>query len=420
MMSFNKVKVVIVRELREKLFSKTFIVMTLLIPGIILLTIGIQAFFKTYDDDVSKQIVIVAETPELKTELQNKFSEKDFVKEKKIVLTYETLSRSAFEKELAKLRPALADGSLSGVVFIPQTALRDKKIYYYSKTPNDKSVTYKLNSVINDVLVSEYFRGKGINENDLEFAKKSVDVKEMKVTEKSIAEQNRGGEILTFVFVFFLYMSLLTSGQLVLRSVVEEKQNRIVEVLLSSINTNELMAGKILGSSVTAFAQMLIWLAPVVVAFSTSWLALPKELTIVVPAWQWVYFLFNFVLGLITFLGLFAATGALFDNEQDAQTGMWPLMLLIMIPFFIAFSLMNNPTNSLGRIASFVPFSAFFVMPARIGMLDVPTYEVILSIIVNLITLLLIIPVTGKIYRIAVLKTGKKPSWSEIIKWLRS
>jgi len=146
---------------------------------------------------------------------------------------------------------------------------------------------------------------------------------------------------------------------------------------------------------------------------------LPPEFVLNIKLTNILYFLFNYFIGLITFMGLFAAVGAMFDNEQDAQSGQWPVMMLIMIPFFIAISMQNNPSNQIAKIASIVPFSSIIVMPGRMTLVDVPAWEFILSIVLSLITMVLIFILAGKIYRVGILMTGKKPKWSEIIQWLR-
>ena len=204
-----------------------------------------------------------------------------------------------------------------------------------------------------------------------------------------------------------------------MRSVVEEKSNKIVEVLLSSISSKELLTGKILGMSITAFIQMAIWLLPVFLLVSTAWFVLPPEITLTIGISHLFYFLFNFFIALITFLGLYATVGSIFDNDQDAQSGGWPLLILIMIPFFIAISMISNPESSIARIASFVPFASLIVMPARMTILEVPLWQLVLSSVINIAVMISIFPVAGKIYRVGILSTGKKPKWSEVIKWLK-
>ena len=131
------------------------------------------------------------------------------------------------------------------------------------------------------------------------------------------------------------------------------------------------------------------------------------------------YFLFNYGLALITYVALYATVGAIFDNPQDAQSGVWPLMLLIMIPFFIALGLESNSQTSLAIITSLLPFASLIVMPARILMVEVPMWQVLLAIVINVVVLIGIFKLAGKIYRIGILLTGKKPKWSEVFRWLK-
>jgi ABC-2 type transport system permease protein len=179
------------------------------------------------------------------------------------------------------------------------------------------------------------------------------------------------------------------------------------------------MTGKIIGTSITGVAQMFIWLIPLMLVISSSIFVLPKDFTIDVNLLQVAYVLFNFLIGLITFLGLFATAGAVFDNVQDAQSGMWPIMLLIVIPFFIGFSLVFNPENTIGIVASMLPFASIIVMPARLTLVDVPSWQFALAVFVNLSTLALIFPLAGKIYRVGILMSGKKPKLGEVVGWLK-
>ncbi len=418
-MNTNKVKGIIKRELKDKLFAKSFIIMTLLIPGIIILSIGIQAWVNSYEEESASKALIVSEIPGLTNELKEEFNQDKSIKAKDYIISYDEMSKADFEINIKKLKPLLLDESLNAIIFIPKTALKNKELIYYSKNPKNRALKSKLGSVINNVLVAKYFSGRELNKKDIAFAKKSIDFNSMKVSAEKIQEEGLGPEILSFGFTFLLYMGLMLSGTLILRSVIEEKSNRIVEVLLSSVSSSDLMIGKIIGASITSLAQMFIWLVPVIIIFSTSWFMLPVKFTFSISIWEWLYFFLNFLIGIVTFLGLFAAVGAIFDNDQDAQSGLWPLMMLIMIPFFIALSVGNNPDNSLAVWTSVLPFSSIIVMPARMTLVDVPVYQFVISIIVNLATLIVIFPVAGKIYRIGILMTGKKPTWKEVAGWVK-
>ncbi|MDP3443509.1 MAG: ABC transporter permease, partial [Ignavibacteria bacterium] len=111
--------------------------------------------------------------------------------------------------------------------------------------------------------------------------------------------------------------------------------------------------------------------------------------------------------------------GSIFDNPQDASGGTMPIMMLIIIPFFIAISMMENPNKPYAEIASLIPFSSVIVMPARMALIEVPLWQQIGALVFNIAALFAIFPLAGKIYRVGILWTGKKPKWSEVIKWLK-
>jgi ABC-2 type transport system permease protein len=201
--------------------------------------------------------------------------------------------------------------------------------------------------------------------------------------------------------------------------VIEEKNSRVVELVLSSINATEMMSGKILGASITALLQMMVWLSPIVIVVGFSLPILPVELSLQLSPGLTIYYLYNFFIGLITFLGLFATVGSIFNNVQESQSGTMPLMMVIIVPFLITLSLIKNPNNALAAISSMLPFASIMVMPSRMVLTDVPLWQIGLSNLVNILTIMLLFPVAGKIYRIGILKTGKKPTWAEFRKWIK-
>ena len=173
--------------------------------------------------------------------------------------------------------------------------------------------------------VEKYFKSKNIPVEELKYARLSVDISSFKITKgEEIKEEGYGNLILSYLFSFLLYLSLIMMGSMVMQTVIQEKSNRIVEVLLSSVTSTELMVGKILGAAITGLLQMIIWISPIILVASTTWFVLPENLTIDITFMQVAYLLFNFFLGLLIFVGLFATVGSIFEDPQDAKSGMWP------------------------------------------------------------------------------------------------
>ncbi len=417
---FNKrVLAVIKRELREKLISKAFIVMTLLVPGLLFVLLGVQTLLMT-SEQKNLKIEIVSENAQMTSLFQNEMLTSELIKDHKYIFSFSTMVPIEFKKYLESQRQVLADEKLGGIVYVSASAMKDKKVDYYSKSSQNMSLFKDLDGPINKALIDSYFSNKTLSKEDLDYARKGVDFTGYKVSkEGGIKEEGYGNMILAYLLTFLLYFSMIMIGQMTMQSVIEEKSSKIVEVILSSVSPTELMTGKILGASITGVIQMAIWLSPIILIMSTTFFVLPKELIFSISSTVIIYTLINFFIGLLTFIGLFAMLGAIFDNPQDASSGTLPVMMLIIIPFFIALSMMDNPNRPIAEIASYFPFASIIVMPARLTLVGVPIWQLVAAFVVNILTFLALFPLTGKIYRVGILRTGKKPKWSEVIKWLK-
>ena len=408
------------RELREKLFSKTFIIMTVLLPLFMIGILAFQTFLYSYEGDSNTNLIIAAESPSLTSEMEKEFRALPFVESGYYKIQFETIKKSELDDYINSRKSDLLSEKLTGLIYIPDSAVTSKRIEYFSKNPTNKTLFDKVKPTINNVLVTRYFQGKDISEKDISYARQNIDFNNFRISsDKAVEEEGAGTIIVAFLFTFLLYFSLIFIGQMMMRSVVAEKTNRIVEILLSSANSKELMTGKILGTSITGLIQMVIWILPVILLITTAWFTLPSDFALKLNMAQIGYFLLNYFIGLITFMGLFTAVGAIFDNEQDTQSGMWPVLMLIMIPFFIAIAMLENSENSIAKVASMLPFASIIVMPARMVLSEIPVWQFIVSFLVNIGTMLLLFPLAGKIYRVGILMSGKKPKWSEVVKWLR-
>ena len=382
--------------------------------------LGLQTFLLHYSDVENAFLIIASESQDVLDSVQTELLQLPKYEDGNIEFMFEKMNREKLETRLSNVRSEILEAKITGIIFIPDAALKNKEVEYYSKNPNNSVLLNRLRPSVNKVLTDMYFVGRQLSDEELEYAKNNVDFNGFRISsDKEIKEEGIGNTILSFLFTFLLYMSLIFTGQMTMTSVIEEKSNKIVEVLLSSVSSKELMTGKIIGTSITALVQMAIWLSPLIVLISTTWFVLPPEFTLKLSMWHLIYFLINYFIALITFLGLFATVGSIFDNPQDAQSGIWPIMMLIIIPFFIALGMQTNPENQIARIASFVPFASLIVMPARITLVDIPWLQLMLSIVINLGTMIMIFILAGKIYRVGILITGKKPKWSEVVKWFK-
>ena len=415
----KRILAVIKRELREKLFSRSFIVMTLFVPAIIFVAIGVQALLMS-NEQKNLKVDIVSDSLALTNTLQNDFLSSNLAKDGKYLFTFKTMSRDELTQYLKSERQNINNEKLGGIVYIPATALKDKKIDYYSKSSQNFALFKDFDSPVNKALIDSYFANRTLSKDDMSFLRSSVDFTGYKVSkEGSVKEEGYGNMIIAYMLTFLLYLSMIMIGQMTMQSVIEEKGSKIVEVILSSVSPTELMTGKILGASITGVVQMAVWLSPVILLMSTTIFVLPKEFLFSISSTVIIYTLINFFIGLLTFIGLYSMMGAIFDNAQEAASGAMPVMMLILIPFIIAMSMIDNPNRPVAVIASYFPFASILVMPMRLTLVGVQVWQLVLASVINILTFVAIFPVAGKIYRVGILRTGKKPKWSEVIKWLK-
>jgi ABC-2 type transport system permease protein len=224
-------------------------------------------------------------------------------------------------------------------------------------------------------------------------------------------EADRKGTF-AFVAVLALYTQLLTFGYLLASGVVEEKASRVVEVLLATIRPRDLLAGKIIGLGVLGFGQTLV-IAAAGLAAATATGALDVDGDIVVAAALAVGW---FVLGYAFYAGLFACAGALVPRQEELQSSMTPLTMIILVSFFVAFAVLDNPDGTLARVTSFIPFSAPMTMPPRIALGEASAVEIVAAFAITAAAAAALIPIAGRIYSGAVLRTGSsvklRDAWS--------
>jgi ABC-2 type transport system permease protein len=394
--------------------------MTLLVPLFMIMIFSIQFLVHSLSDEQRADIIFISDSDEILNKIQGEIYLSGSFKTGDLTARFEKTELDGFSKKLNEIKSDIIAQRITGVVFIPSTALQSKGVEYYSSNPNNSSLFYKIKPSINKALVEIYFSGRQLTQDEIKFARKDVEINGFRISsDEKVAQEGYGNRIAMVLFSFLLYMALIFSGAMTMNAVVEEKSNKIVEVLLSSASSTELMAGKIFGTVIVELIQMAIWLSPIVLLITTSWFFIPPEFMPQMSIGYILYFLFNYGLALITYVALYATVGAIFDNPQDAQSGVWPLLMLIMIPFFIALGLESNAQTSFAVIASLFPFASLIVMPARMILVEVPLWQILLSSLINIILLIGIFKLAGKIYRIGILLTGKKPKWSEVIRWLR-
>jgi ABC-2 type transport system permease protein len=273
----------------------------------------------------------------------------------------------------------------------------------------------RLEETLRSILEERKAMARGLDPALLKDLRVKLDVHMVKLS-KTGEKEEAGFErvfLSAYVFLMMLFLMIVTSGQLLVRSILEEKSNRIVEVLVSSVSSTELMAGKVIGLSALGFTQIGFWTLIGVAAslqFGVSLVALNHALLLIV----------YFVLGYLFYAAVFIAAGSPLSTEQEAQQVTSYLVILLIIPIVLAMPAMKDPEAPWLKVLTFVPFLTPTMMALRIPIQTPAPWEIIATVVLMIVSIYGAMVAAGRIFRIGILSTGKSPRLVEILRWARN
>jgi len=328
-------------------------------------------------------------------------------------------------------RGDLVDGALTGILIVTDSGLSAGRLTYLGRNVGSISDIGHLEHALRSAVVRERMLALGATLQVTQVAIAPVELTTAKVTKgKLTGEKSESAFWLSYILVLVLFIAMMPTGVQVMSAVVEEKTNRILEVLVSSVRPFDLMLGKVLGVGASALLQLAIWagsatlfarLAPAHAAvgaaseggdtFSMSLPAIPTDLIIVT--------LIYFALGFLFFATAYAAVGAMCSTVQETQQAQFPVMAMMMAGYFGAFAAIGRPESTAARVMSFLPPTAPFIVPTRWSNSALPMPELLASIGVCTLGVLGMVWLAARIYRVGILSYGKKPSFKDLWVWIR-
>jgi ABC-2 type transport system permease protein len=434
------ISLIIKREFIAKVRNKSFIVMTFLSP---LLFVGI-AMFVGYLSSMkadTRQIAIHDETGRFVNEFlaKNKPSEE---------YNYQDVSSI----ELPTLKKSVEDEAYEGVLFIPKAKNNDaleNEIQFISNESPSISFIEKTQDIIAKKMTLANLEAAHLDTLAIHQAEAKVTINLKKASgEQSLKGLNEIKIAIGGAFGYLIMMFIIIYGNMVMRSVIEEKTNRIIEIIISSVKPFQLMMGKIIGTSLAGILQFFIWaIIGLSLLFSASVFLganvgatnqIPPEMMqsaqneLATTAQLYVAEILNlpiaailscfviyFIGGYFLYSSFYAAIGAAVDNETDSQQFLLPIIMPLVLGVYIGFfTVVNDPHGTVATIFSMVPLTSPIVMLMRIPF-GVPLWQIALSITLLFATFFLVVWFASKIYRVGILMYGKKPTWKELYRWLQ-
>jgi ABC-2 type transport system permease protein len=411
----NKIGIVIQREYLMRVRKKSFILLTILMPVLFIgLAVG-TVLLATVNDSEAKNIVVADETGEY-------FS---------ILRDTEQYHFIEAEKEFKDFRENSGDDIYATLVISGDLLENPKAIALYSQKQVVTSAVSTITSQLNDYLSDKKLASYNIPnlKEILEESKISIEMQTIKWDDAG-NENEASAEVATaigMVFTFLIYMFIFAYGAMVMQGVMEEKTNRIIEVMVSSVKPFDLLMGKLVSIGLVGLTQFGIW-AALFIGFILSgtffmgdsgmFQEINKQLGAINIVELCSYFVLFFIGGYLMYASLFAAIGAMVNSQEDTQQYMMPITVLILFAFYAGFYSSQNPDGPLAFWASIIPLTSPIVMMTRLPY-GVPWWELLLSVVLLVAAVILIVKLAAKIYRVGILMYGKKPTYAEIIKWLK-
>ncbi len=439
-MSRSNIPIIIQREFNERVRKKSFIISTILTPVLMIALMAAPALIMEFSRGEQKTIAVIDESglvaPRLESGEELRFETSD-------------LSTDEARKELT---------DRFGVLYIGRDILENpSNVRLYANSSSSLSVESNITDQIEKILEAEKLKAYDIENLDriLSEVKTTVTLQTFR-NDKSQegdtqAQSSTVATALGYILGFILYMFLLIYGSMVMQSVIEEKNNRVLEVMVSSVRPFDLMLGKILGVAAVAVVQILIWGVLIVavggfvlphlmpadamagvqamqqgVPDAASMSGMDPEMLQAVAAMTdlgYILKIFGCLLlfvfgGYLLYSAMFAAVGSAVDNIQDASQLQMPITLPIILALLAMLAVIEDPNSQLSFWFSIIPFTSPVVMMARIPY-DIPLWEILLSLAVLYASFVAMVWFAAKIYRVGIFMYGKKPTLKELFKWVR-
>ncbi len=430
----KKVFAVIKREYVTRVRTKGFIIGTLLFPLMLILIFGGIFIFSVLFQPSTKSYYVVDQTGFIFRPFSEMLSDTLETGEPKYIFTEKTVSDRDIDDALKEYQGLVLSKEIDGYLVIPNDLIESRKINYSARSVSNFEEQGQMAGVISQILTNVRLESKGLSPEEIreEMMLGRVRLESLQVTEEGEIQKSGAASFgLTYVLTYIMLLMIMIYGIMMMRSVIEEKSQRITETIISSLRPIDLMVGKLVGIcslGITQLAVIGIFISLAVTYGETIFVKFGVQTPAILEIIRQVNFspivfgflVLYFVMGFIFYASLYAAVGAIVNTEDEGQQFQTPIVFLIMIGFFIMFSVAQNPDTTMAYWVSLIPFVTPLVMFARITVSDpfIPdgTY---LSIFTMLLSIVLMIMFVAKIYRVGILMYGKKPSIKEIIKWIR-
>jgi len=419
----HKVFAIIKREYKEAVYKKSFIILTLLMPILMIAFSVLPGLVILIKTQKQTKIHVIDMSHEIYAPLQKKLSA-DTLKsgQPRYLFTSLSVYPQQIDSVLSSEKKLIAAKKIDVLLYVPADVDSTLQVQFFARNVADFDLTSRFKNEISSIISTKRLIAAGIRPDLVKKLTKHVKLNTFKIS-KSGKESKSGflqEYFSTFIFIFFLYFTIIMYGAGIMRSIIQEKTSRIVETILSGTNAFQFMAGKIIGQGAVSLTQYFIWIIfGLGLLFAGShYFPVSKQFMQLNPI-IFLYFVVFFVLGYLLFSAMYAAVGSISNSDQEAQNASFPITISLIIPIILFSFIVKDPNNTLVRILSQIPIFSPIIMFARVNLANPPLWEILLSIGILILAIIFIIWIAAKIFRVGILMYGKRPTLPELLKWIR-
>jgi ABC-2 type transport system permease protein len=414
----NKLLAVIRREYFARVRSRWFIATTLLAPVLLIGAMAIPIVLAVRGADRALELAVVDETGRVAAEL----AKTEAVREGRLRLRPAPHRDSEAAREM--LRRQMSDEEIDGYLYVPRQVLEGGGVELWARDVSPSIVSQTVRPAVRTAVQRVRARALGLDPEAAERLTRPVPVETYRVTEEGAAREQGQSVAVAHILALTIYMAVLLYGAMMLRAAVAEKSSKTVEIILSSIRPWQLMLGKILGVGAVGLTQMAVWITMAVTfliyagsARAFADVEFLKNLPVGLDTL--VLFLALFITGYFLYGGMYASVGAIATTEQEASQLQIPVTLLVIVPILVIPVVLDAPSSTTSLVLSWIPFFTPVLLLARYVLGGVALWELPAVFALQVLSILAVAWVGGRIYRVGLLMTGKRPTLPELFRWVR-
>jgi ABC-2 type transport system permease protein len=416
----DKLWVIIQREYNEFVKKKSFIISTLLTPVFLGIVTFLPVYLANLKSEKPMSIGVIDLSNKVYEDLHSAL--KDTLKNGEKIYQLQRIEAGAnVDSTVTQFSHKVERDSLTALLVIGSNIFKDSTIDYHSKSIGNFRQFDELESRLSSVIIDKRLKVMNLETEKIRPLTQRINLKFKKTGAKKKSETDLFGEyFLGFGLAMILLITITSYGQHLMRVIIEEKNSRIVEILLSSASSFKMMLGKILGLGAASLTQVLIWFAlgGMLFLYVRPNLGPNFSLSVLNPSLLLCFVLY-LILGYFLYSTFFALIGAISNSDREAQQFIFPITISFVLPIMLASLIMQNPNTTLLRVLSLIPIFTPTLMIMRFSFATPAFWEIILSFVFLILSILGMGWITAKIFRVGILMYGKRPTLLELIKWIR-